>query len=222
MDACPISFATKTQSSRSATYESSVWSFDVPNIIVLVTFDENMNVGALPADASFEVVTSLSARAPTIVSWDSPTTLRMTTPEGGSPPAFVTVEQVAFDENVSNADDNLTFPWGPETVPEQTAICLSAEWTHIDNKWDNFLTFSATMDTTVTPSAANLILQQNGVPATIASITWQNSHILKLRVAQGTPPSTPVTFELTTEDPNLHSLPGIPVAVFGPMIIPPA
>lgn len=85
-----------------------------PARTVDVTFDHNMNIGLLPAAASFEVINFGVPYVPVGVGWQGLNRLRLT--YGGGPGAGIAeVRQLVFDPNCQSQTGEMS--WAPQSIP---------------------------------------------------------------------------------------------------------
>lgn len=113
---CPTSFGVKQASQLKALYESSSWTYSIPNVTIVIVFDQDMDTSVLPNFLSFEAKSGGTPKVVSIVDWLGFRSLRMTFAEGASPPASVTIELLNQDANLRNANLQLVDPFGPFTV----------------------------------------------------------------------------------------------------------
>ena len=77
--------------------------------------------------------------------------------------------------------------------------------------------FDTMMNTTVVPDASSFQLLVDTNPIVVSDFEWLSPTVLAFDTEATSDPSSTLTIELLTEDPNLHSLSGMrPVLPFGP------
>ncbi len=85
-----------------------------PARTVDITFDHNMNIGLIPAAASFEVINFGIPYVPIAVVWQGLNRLRLSY-GGGAGAGVAEVRQLVFDPNCRSVSGEMS--WAPQSIP---------------------------------------------------------------------------------------------------------